>query len=181
MILVASLSPGFTLLRLAAERGLFDRFSGQGLPGRLFVVYLAVGGCSTLLSLTFAVLILAARRPRSSLREVARGPGVVACLVALASSALPLASFAVGVLTRRFQGVDMAVAFISSVFGTLDSIAGPMIIGAWMALALLGAWKPGRTWTDRVGCAVGVCFVFIYIYTRIYFGVVEPLLSWWGL
>ena len=57
--------------------------------------------------------------------------------------------------------------------------AGPMILGAWIALAFQGRWRPIPTWTDQAGCVLGACFLLIYLYGQIYFDVVLPISHLW--
>lgn len=68
----------------------------------------------------------------------------------------------------------------NNLFGRWMMAAGPMVLGAWIALLIQGRWRPRRTWTDRAGCILGVCFVLTYLCGEIYFVVVEPVSHWWN-
>ena len=126
-----------------------------------------------------AVLILGLYRAHPSRRDAAQGPGLVACFVAMAASILPIIWLVGRVLTEsRLPYPNYSVPF-NNVFGHWMIAAGPMILGAWIALALQGRWRPKPTWTDRAGCVLGACFVLIYLYAEIYFAVVMPISQWW--
>jgi hypothetical protein len=180
MILVAATTPGLILIRIAVGFGLFTFPPPQkNPPGREFLENLSLGGSCVLLSLSLAVLILTARRARGELRHASEGPGFVACLVVLAASVLPLAYFAREVMESHGFIENITTPY-SNMFARLADGAGLMIMGAWLALAMVGRWRPQPTWTDRLGCVVGACWVLLYISGELYFIVVLPLLEWWG-
>jgi hypothetical protein len=107
------------------------------------------------------------------------GPGFVACVAAMVALVFPLAYFAVGVAFS--QGiVNNIIVPYNNMFGRWVGIAGPMIAGAWLALALVGRWRVKPIWTDRLGCVIGACCVLLYGYGELYFIVVHPLLRWWA-
>ncbi len=127
-----------------------------------------------------SILILGLYRAQPSRRNAARGPGLVACFVAAAASILPILWFAGRFLVeRRRPYPDYSVPF-NNMFGRWMIAAGPMILGAWIALALQGRWRPNPTWTDRAGCVLGSCFVLIYLYSEMYFVVFMPISRWWN-
>lgn len=176
MGLVAAMTPGLLLLRIATGFGLFTGNAFRtSPPGRAVVEYLSVGGGSVLLSLTIGLLILAAIR-----RDGVEGPGLVACLGVLVALILPLGHFVVGAMSSQGWTVNLIVPFYN-LFGRLGGVAGPLIIGAWMALALVGRWRIIPTWTDRLGCFIGACWILLWFYAEIYFLAVLPWLRWRGL
>lgn len=179
MLLVAAMTPGLILLRIAAGFGLFKAEPFRKLPpGRYFAEFLSVAGGCVLLSLTLAVLILAARRPRPTVRDVVGGPGILACLAVMVALVLPLAYFATGVMTSHGLVVNMIVPY-NNMFGRLVNGAGPMIIGAWLALSVVGRWRLQPTWTDRFGCVVGACWVLLDVFLQLNsIGLLPLLLRW---
>lgn len=175
MGLVAAMTPGLILLRMANGLGLFTGNDSRKLPpGREFVEYLSVGGGCVLFSLTIGLLILAAIR-----RDGIEGPGLVACLTALVATVLPLAHFAVDAMSSHGLAINLVAPF-NNLFGRHVRMAGPMIVGAWLALALVGRWQLKPVWTDRLGCFIGVCWMLIWFYTEVYFLAVLPWLRWRG-
>ncbi len=185
MVLIAALTPSLVLIRVGVALGLFEfgkliETGGQhSTLARQLVEFFNVGGGCVLAGLVPAVLILGLYRAQPSRREAARGPGLVTCFVAVAASILPILWFAGSVLVEsRHPYPSYSVPF-NNLFGRWMIAAGPMILGAWIALAFLGRWRPNPTWTDRAGCVLGACFVLIYLYMEIYFDVVLPISRWW--
>lgn len=178
MVLVAAMAPGLILLRTAVALDLFNLVPNpKAPPGRDFINSLSVSSASILSSLTLATLVLSFHKPRPNLREVMRLPGFVACVAVMAASLLPLVHFVIGVTTLSATGLNVALYF-NNTLARLTLSAGEMIIGAWIALALLGRWRPGPNWKDRLGCVLGACWIFIYGWTELYF-IMQPLRVWW--
>lgn len=187
MLMVAAVTPSLLLIRIGVELGRFD-VNKRSLLTREFVEFLNVGGGCILAGLVPAVLVVGLYRAHPSRRDAAQGPGLVACIVALAASILPVLWFAGRVLAEsRLRYPIFAVPFnnaaerwMMTAFGRWMMVAGPMIVGAWIALALNGRWRPRPTWTDRAGYVLGACFVLIYLYGEIYFVVTMPINRWWN-
>jgi hypothetical protein len=185
MAVIAAITPGLVLIRVGVGLGLFEvgkLTEPGGRPSTLarqLVEFFNVGGGCVLAGLVPAVLILGLYRARPSLREAAGGPGLIACFVSVAAAILPIIWFAGTVLVEsRLPYPIYSVAF-NNMFGRWMIAAGPMVLGAWIALALQGRWRPNPTWTDRAGCVLGLCFLLIYLYQEIYFGVFMPISRWW--
>jgi hypothetical protein len=185
MVMIAAITPSLVLIRVGVGLGLFEvgkmhEAGGRPSPlARQLVEFFNVGGGCVLAGLVPAVLILGLYRAQPSLRDAARGPGLLTCFVAVAASILPIFWFAGTVLVEsRLPYPTYSVTF-NNVFGRWMIIAGPMILGAWFALAFQGRWRPNPTWTDRAGCVLGSCFVLIYLYMEIYFYVVMPISDLW--
>jgi hypothetical protein len=180
MLLVAATTPGMILLRIAVGFNLFARDPSPRVPpGRDFVEFLSLAVACVLLSLSPAVLVLTARLPEPTRRDVIGGPGFVACLAAMVALVFPLAYFAVGVAFSHGI-VNNITLYYNNMVGRWVHVAGPMITGAWLALALVGRWQVKPIWTDRLGCVIGACCVLLYVYVEFYFIVVLPLLRWWA-
>ena len=185
MVLIAALTPSLVLIRLGVGLGLFEfgkltERGGQPTTlARQLVEFFNVGGGCVLAGLVPAVLILGLFRAEPSRRDAVKGPGLVACFVALAASIMPILWFATTVAVESRLPYPIYSVPFNNMFGRWMLAAGPMILGAWIALAVLGRWRPNPTWTDRAGCALGACFLLIYLYSEIYFDVVMPISRWW--
>jgi hypothetical protein len=178
MVLVAATAPGLILLRVAVDLDLFHLYPNPTAPpGRNFLQYLSTSGGCILSGLTLAVLVLSLHRPRGHLREIIGGPGFVACAAVAAASVLPIAGFVIGVMWNNGLGSLRVPLYFGNLFAGLTHYAGAMIIGAWIALALVGRWRPGPTWSDRLGCVLGIGWICIYIFSELYF-IIQPLLVW---
>jgi hypothetical protein len=185
MVMIAAITPGLVLIRVGMRHGLFvigcltETGGRPSSLARQLVEFFNVGGGCILAGLVPAVLILGLYKAQPSRREAARGPGLVACLVALATSILPLVWFAGTVLVESRRPVPSYSVAFNNMFVRWMFAAGSMILGAWIAMAIQGRWRPSPTWTDRAGCVLGSCFVLIYLYSEIYFDVVMPISRWW--
>jgi hypothetical protein len=184
MVMIAAITPSLVLIRLGVGFGLFEvgkMTETGGRPSTLarqLVEFLNVGGGCILAGLVPAVLILGLYRAQPSWRDAARGPGLVACFVAVAASILPILWFAGAVLIESRLPYPIYSVPFNNLFGRWMIAAGPMILGAWIALAIQGRWRANPTWTDRAGCVLGSCFLLIYLYSEIYFDVVMPISNW---
>jgi hypothetical protein len=194
MILVAALALGLALLRSAWHNNFFSMnimalAAGQKLPpGYVFLDRLTVSAWCVLPMLTLAVLIPTALRPKPVRRDAIGGPGFVACLIAMLAPVLPLErflskkmgpnGFGFGDLISNVVLYQHMVPFLST---DILVVVGSTIAAGWLALVLVGQWRPKPIWTDRLGCAIGACWVFLYGYYQIYFIVVLPLFQLWGI
>ena len=169
MLLVAATAPGLIMLRTAAGLGLFTT-DPKSRPGREFIEHLAIAGGCILVPMALVVLALSLLARRTETRDVAQGPGFTACVVLVVASVLPIAYFVVRVAKADAlnRNIEISLNFNNS-FGRLELYGGPMIAGAWLALALSGGWRPGKTWLDRLGCLVGACYILMFLYTQLYF------------
>lgn len=128
------------------------------------------GGC---LLLPFAVVlpILALRDRRTPRRDVVQRPGFVSCIVVVSSAVLPCFHFAsrcVYEIQAHTKVVD-PITFYNS-FLELRAQAGPAILGAWVALALAGRGRVRPARGDLAGCLVGLGFLLLFIYSKVYGG-----------
>ena len=184
MVLIAAITPSLVLIRIGSGLGLFEvgkMIEPSGQPSELarqLVEFFNVGGGCILAGLVPAVLILGLYRAHPSRRDAARGAGLVACFVAVAASILPILWFAGMVLNESRLPYPIYSVPFNNAFGRWMIAAGPMIGGAWLALAIQGRWRANPTWTDRAGCVLGSCFLLIYLYSTIYFDVVLPISHW---
>ena len=146
MLLVAATAPGLVFLRIAAGLGLFTRERGPNDPwGRDFIEQLAIAGGCLLVPIALLVLVLSLRGRRSQSRDIAQSLGFTACVALVVASVLPIAWFAVWVAKAdEFNRSNEISLNFNNSFGRLELYGGPMIAGAWLALALSGRWRPGR-------------------------------------
>jgi hypothetical protein len=184
MVIIAALTPSLVLIRVGIGLGLYDvgkmtETGGRPSPlARQLVEFFNVGGGCVLAGLVPAVLILGRYRAQDPRRDAALGPGLVACFLAVAASILPILWLAGTVLVESRLPYPIYSVPFNNMFGRWMIAAGPMILGAWIALAFQGRWRPNSTWTDRAACVLGACFVLIYLYSEIYFDVVLPISNW---
>ena len=185
MAMIAAITPSLVLIRVGVGLGLFELGNRTTTAGRplllarqLVEFFNVVGGC-ILAGLVPAVLILGLYRAASSRRDAARGPGLVACFVAVAASILPVLWFGGTVLVESRRPVPSYSVPFNNFFARWMIAAGPMILGAWIALAIQGRLRLNPTWTDRAGYVLGLCFVLIYLYSQVYF-VVMLISNWWS-
>lgn len=165
MFLAAAFAPGFILLRMAYRLGLLAFMSDQP---RYVLTTISV---CVLPPLMLAILIWSLWVPRGSpRREIVAGPGFIACAVVVLASCFPIAQCASHV--HVFDRFSLYLGFVQ-VGAVVDMTAPPMVLAAWVALALAGRWKPRRVWTDLLGCGLGILWVSIYIVTNAYYTVCE--------
>lgn len=170
MVLVAAMAPAFWLLRVAGRMGLF---AYQKAPlGALAVNFLSLASAIVFGVLSVTVLGLGLRTPRGSIREVLARPGMVFCLAVLTGTVSPLIYAGAWLSAawrepERYAGYDSQI--FANAFGRLSSAAGPMILGAWLALVVLGRGRPGPDWTDRAGWMLGLGWVVVLVVSALYF------------
>jgi hypothetical protein len=119
-----------------------------------------------------ALIPLGLRQPRPTLDLLCRQPGWLACsavaLTLVLSTLIHIPMIAIAIAGQR-QGMtsgQLAMISVRALLFQLPDQAVFAIAGAWMTLALVGAWRPNRRWIDRWG------FRFA-IYLLLY-----PLLFW---
>jgi hypothetical protein len=100
-------------------------------------------------ALTLAVLPLQLRRSRLALSRVLTQPGVVACSIAI----LQLAEGAMLASLAMTSPRTFALA--------LSPAIGISIAAAWLIVAFNGRWKSEAGWDDRIGRALGVCWIIM--------------------
>ena len=178
MVLVAASAIALILLQTAVGLRLFTP-TPKSLPIRNLIEYLSVGGGCILVPLTLALIVSSLRDRRASRRDDLQSVGFVSCVVLVLAAILPVVYFVVRVVKAQEWHPDdginheLAVGF-NNMFGVLKLEAGPMIAGAWLALALTGRWRVGPSWTDRVGCLVGACYILMWAHAQLYL-VLSPL------
>ncbi len=169
MFLIASAAVSLFLLRIAASLGLFHHDPKADWRVE-FIEYLSVTSGCVLVPLTLVVLIARGFDRRTSRQEVVQGAGFVACVAVCVSAIIPVLYFVVRVGTASELDRSSALTVeYNNFFGRLKFAAGPMIIGAWLALALTRRRWLSPSPMDRLGCLVGISFIAIYLYQEIYY------------
>jgi len=125
------------------------------------------------------VAIRRARRPASPFWR-ARRPGTMACLAASAVLGLLLGvrsiwpvpwnlnvkvgppgecrfSFTAPFCDPRDANIAADPFLLAAL--EMPRVAGLVVGGAWLALAMAGRWRPERSWVDRLGRAIGVFWI----------------------
>lgn len=167
MILVAAIAPGLVLLRVADDLELFtnkpyNRFDMQ------FLEYMAVAGGCVLVPMAFAVVAAGLCDWRSPRSEAVQGTGFISCLSVVGAANYAFAWFVTRLATASELdlALEKAIQF-NNFFGRVKFLAGPMILGVWLALALTGRLR-SPAWIDRLGVVVGIGFVLLYVFHELY-------------
>jgi hypothetical protein len=127
---------------------------GSHLPYYFF--FALYNGVPLILVASLCVVALSLRARRSSALRLSQRPGFVLCLAAVAASAL---TTVVNCSALRSFGLDLAPWRL--VVNDLIPNTGFMVLGSWMALAIVGRARPVSSWTDRIGYALGVTLVVL--------------------
>ena len=164
MILVVASALAFTLLRSFVFRTLPGLSNGQGL---LAVV---MGG---LVTWTPTLLWLRLRRPRPTLRRLARQPGFAASIAGTAVLALGTVTIGLLALIRlSMQGPTQSAGVAPrppdptwwlGVVLHFGPVVGPAVIAAWFVLAVSGRRRPARGWLDPLGRTIGVAWIILFV------------------
>jgi hypothetical protein len=123
---------------------------------RYYYFFILVIGLPQILLAALCVVALTLRRRRSSALPLSHRPGFVLCLAAVVAS---IVTTVVHGSTLRMQSYDLRLALWELiVFGILPN-SGFMVLGSWMALALVGRGGPTSSWLDRIGYVLGASLV----------------------
>ncbi len=167
MILTAATAVGLALMRSSGRT--FPVIGYQGL-----LRYVALGFEAIWISWYFLVawgpslLILRLLPPRQRLKKVLPEPGIVACSAATLAVTLQATYFltlagTIGVAAASSRG------FLAQPNSMIDECGTRVvfsILGAWLALILVGQWCPVRNWMDRLGRIVGIAWIAGYLFVR---------------
>jgi hypothetical protein len=173
MILVAATAAGIVGTRHVWDRASYNWFwyLGQGWTVRainqqiLTVVALSL---PSLAAWTAAVLVLRLRAPRPTLRRLVLQPGAAACLVALLVITLETigeaAAMAYFEYSKGYLGAEMKTSGLAGWLHVRVLMRTPYpvsyaILAAWAILALSRRGRPERSWIDRAGRALGICWI----------------------
>jgi hypothetical protein len=111
-------------------------------------IHLGVGAILPILTtLTMSILLLSLKKPRCL------PSGIILCIVEFATFIYGLC-WNLALWAVRSRNFHIQGAFIAHSQHVCFAV-----IGAWIALRLAGAWKPGSHWIDRAGRATGLAWV----------------------
>jgi hypothetical protein len=167
-ILIAATGAGLALLRVCLD-GLSSRplSSSPGAAFQSLITTIVTCASAVLGCWTLGLLALGLRRPRESLRRLARRPGFVACATATSGITTYLT-----VCTIQFAVHSMVLnaANVSRIVGTFEIYAGLMVAGAWLSLFMGGRWRPETTWVGWAGQGVGSAWIalILFSYVRVF-------------
>jgi hypothetical protein len=158
LLLVAATAIGMALARWYATDvmsggSFFDAPSLRTLVARL-IEPLTLG----VFAWTGAFLVIRLRRPRSSLRRLVRQPGMAAACGAVVGCAIAGLMMAIGVAV----GSPRAPSWILAFGNAAPWMAGPAVIASTVNVALSGC-RLERGWIDMLGCALGACWVALFV------------------
>jgi hypothetical protein len=126
--------------------------------------------CSLALSLTLALIPLRLLQPRPAWRRLRRQPGLVVSLTSVLVVALWCLSRAPSVLRASWRSIPwLKEAALADAFDTTfwPYFHGPAVAVAWMVLALSGRWCPEASWIDRLGRALGITWIGLFVASSI--------------
>ena len=157
MILISATAAGFALMRPTME----DLPSNFPFEGMFFSYRSIVSGVSYLfLSTTplfsawsFCLVLLRLRPPRPSLHRLFRQPGLVASISASIGSVIATVFLTVLMFELGPRPPSEQVTMVSS------AAFGGAILTTWSILFLSGRWRSERSWVDRAGRVLGVCWI----------------------
>jgi hypothetical protein len=130
--------------------------------------------CPFLLMWSAAVAVLAFVPPRPPVWRLVRRPGIAACVAVIAAfAALTIALPGTLIAPTTFGGGPLAVnwpAWRIAAFFALPRTAALAVIVSWLTLAQSARWRPESTWLDRLGRALGACWICL--------GLIRLVASW---
>jgi hypothetical protein len=118
----------------------------------------------------FAIVAFDRSTPR---RRKLRHAGSVACcaaVVALALTTLVASAFytlhfleEIQVIPRIFSHGRNAHAMPPFANAPMEEIVGAAVLGAWSVMAATGRWKSQPSWIDRMGRALGIVWIALFL------------------
>jgi hypothetical protein len=161
LVLIAATAAALALLRISMS-GIRARPMSRS-SGTLIASYISTGqsyaGCF-LPPLTLAILALNFRKPRVSIRRLARGPGFIAC--AAATTGVVLYSL-VCALQIAVGKLSLDPASVSRITMSFASYALLMVAGAWLSLALGTGWRSETSWVGWAGRVLGIVWICLFL------------------
>lgn len=165
LIVVAGLAGGLAMGRAFVASGAHRRYNWGS--ERLAV---AEGwSASLMLGSTLAVLMLRARRPRAPWRRLRREPGLLACVIVVATLGVRAAQDALIYYRAGFDSPSFRNALFAGILGPAGY--GFAIFVGWGTLAVCGGWRSEAGAIDRMGRAVGWSWIAAFA--------ILPLVHWW--
>jgi hypothetical protein len=156
MILLAAVAGGLTMAR-AYSLSVFENMRhAEAIRSLILLQALPTAIVSPLMVVLVPFGLL---QPRPSRQRLARQPGYVACCAGTVGVALAVAE---QVLFRNTSAVNVFTDARTFLFfwASCTGAVEPIVIGAWLLLALSGRWRPEATWVDRLGRVIGAIWIF---------------------
>lgn len=151
MILVAAVAVGLGLARVAAAGIYRPRTIAVGFQSLYLIEVVHTVAFWCVASLTVACFVLRLKRPRPPLLLMLMQPGAYACLLAIA-----------GLMVGAVAAVTSPVSVsLSNVASSGSILIGMGIAAFWVLLWLNRMLEFEAGWIDRLGRALGVCWVVL--------------------
>jgi hypothetical protein len=118
-----------------------------------------------LVLLTPTALAIGLRHPHPPRRWLWRRPGQVACLIALAITALDVAIRIIDAINGHGNLHDpdpLSRWVLDALMDQLMLHPGLGVLVAWITLGMTGVWRPSSCWIDRLGRTVGSAWIAVY-------------------
>jgi hypothetical protein len=113
-----------------------------------------------------AVLLIRLLKPRPSGLRLRRQPGLVASIAAAFMALIQTVCFTLPGLLQLSQPWPFPFPGWVYVFLMYVSAPGPIaraIAVAWCVQAVVGAWRPEPSWADRLGRAIGLAWIGLFV------------------
>jgi hypothetical protein len=166
IVLVGAVAVPLPAIREAFR--LAKMFNWMKIDGKDYLInFVAFTGSSFLAAFTIALVLLAFRRPKPTIRRVLMQPGLVACIAATAG----MGYNAILALSRahfHYHPLNLSVStslwsdWIVYQQGIASAGGGSTVLGAWLVLAISRTWAAQSNWLDRAGRILGFCWIFAY-------------------
>lgn len=122
------------------------------------------------IDLSLCLLCSVLLRPNDRARLRYGAPGLLVHLVILAAVAVRVAERAANAglhalfgLKLGFPGQGWRFSLLTALNREFPRDATMAILAGWLALAVVGRWKPERAWDDRLGRFLGIAWVILYL------------------
>jgi len=169
MALVAATALGLALDRWRTTELVLSSDGATGVSiGASHWLHVLNNGHPSCFVVTLALVLIPLRwmRPHSSERRLIRQPGAVACLAIIGTIAVNIAILLLGGAINAWTHRPDSPRTVYSNWYYWDQAVRWVpkgVIGAWAALALGGRWSPEKSWIDRLGTALGLYWIAIYL------------------
>jgi hypothetical protein len=113
-------------------------------------------GAAFAMTWSVAVALVSWRQSRAIGPRWKRAPGLIACVAATAAASVKLAAL---LIWGAFENYRFESWYVPSILGQLIEPAAMGVLGAWLALWMVGAWRRERTLVDDLGIAIGLSWI----------------------
>ena len=172
MVMIAAIAIGFSLSLSQVKSLLRMMFPGEreyvyGVSGVLRNLPSALQIASFLTPLTWALTALRWRKPRPAIRRCLMDPGNFVCQFASAVLIMTWTAFLI-ITFAKGELIDSLLLrhelLLSNTYVSLETtMIACVIIIEWISVALFRRWPARIDWIDRMGLAIGACWIFQFI------------------